>query len=153
MIAMNGELAVTDHSDRWWRWSEQLPRPLRNLLQWRFFRFLVVGGINTLFGYGVFAALILLGLWYPIAALISTVAGILFNFKSYGALVFGRHDNVLLIRFFAVYGVCYLIGLAPLAWAKAHGISVLVMAAAMLLPMAGVSFLLNRAFVYGSGRP
>jgi len=130
-----------------------MPRPLRDLLRWRFFRFLVVGGINTVFGYGVFAALILLGVWYPVAAFISTVAGILFNFKSYGALVFGRHDNAILIRFFAVYGVCYLVGLLPLTWAKAHGVSVLLMAAIMLLPMAAFSFLLNRTFVYGSRRP
>src|SRR6478736_5692689 len=143
---MNRVMAVPDRSDRWWRWSERMPRPVRSVLQSRFFRFLVVGGINTLFGYCIFAVLILSGLWYPVAALISTVAAVPFNFKSYGALVFGRHDNALLFRFFAVYGICYAVGLLPLAWGKAHGFSVLLVAAVMILPMAAFSFFLNRTF-------
>jgi putative flippase GtrA len=116
----------------------------------RFFRFLVVGGVNTAFGYSVFAALILLRVPYPVAALLSTVAGVLFNFKSYGTFVFGSHDNRRIFRFFAVYGICYLVGLIPLAWGKAHGISFLIIAAVFALPMAALSFALNRHFVFAN---
>jgi putative flippase GtrA len=137
---------------RGWRWTERLLLTVPPCFRSKFFRYLVVGAVNTLFGYSVFAALILLHVPYPIAGLVSTVAGVLFNFKSYGALVFGSHDNRKIFRFVAVYALCYLIGLIPLAWAKAHDVSLLLVAAVMLLPMAGISFALNRALVYGARR-
>ena len=121
---------------------------LSRLLKNRFVRFLLVGGLNTAFGYGVFAAGILVGAPYALAALIATVLGVLFNFKSYGMLVFGSHNDRLILRFFAVYGVCYLVGLVPLAWAKAHGVPVLWMAAICAVPMAAFAFTLQRAFVF-----
>jgi len=111
-------------------------------------RFLIVGGVNTVFGYSVFALLILLKIPYPIAALAATILGILFNFKSYGRFVFGSHDNRLIFRFVLVYAICYAVGLAPLAWAKAHGVSILLMAAICVLPMAALAFSLNRLLVF-----
>jgi putative flippase GtrA len=71
------------------------------------FRFLVMGVINTLFGYAVFSLLIYLGLGYVIACLISTIAGILFNFQTLGKIVFKRSDNRLLFRFIGVYFFLY----------------------------------------------
>src|ERR1022692_3321382 len=99
---------MTQRLRQWWR-----IRPVR---------FLVVGGVNMLFGYCAFAVLILVRIPYPVAAFFSTIASILFNFKSYGVVVFGSHDNRLIFRFFAVYAVCFLVGLVPLAWAKANGV-------------------------------
>jgi putative flippase GtrA len=121
---------------------------IRRLLRSRFVRFLLVGGLNTAFGYTVFAICILIGIPYPLAALVSTVLGVLFNFKSYGALVFASHDNRLIFRFIAVYGVCYVVGLVPLAWAKAHGVPILWMAAICVLPMAALAFTLQRVLVF-----
>ena len=149
---MDAPHAAAADAGRGWRVTPRRPLNLTSLLQSKFFRFLVVGGVNLLFGYGVFAALILLRVPYPIAGLVSTAAGILFNFKSYGTFVFGSHDNRRIFRFAAVYGLVYLIGLIPLAWAEAHQISLLVAAAVMLLPMAALSFVLNRALVYGGRR-
>jgi putative flippase GtrA len=114
----------------------------------RFVRFLLVGGLNTAFGYTVFAICILIGTPYPLAALISTVLGVLFNFKSYGTLVFASHDNRLIFRFFGVYGICYVVGLVPLAWAKAHSVPILWMAAICVLPMALLAFTLQRVLVF-----
>ncbi len=125
---------------------------IRRLLRNRFVRFLLVGGLNTAFGYTVFAIGILLGIPYPLAALVSTVLGVLFNFKSYGTLVFASHDNRLIFRFVLVYGICYAVGLIPLAWAKAHGVPILWMAAIFLLPMAALAFVLQRVLVFQAGR-
>jgi putative flippase GtrA len=141
-------LAEPPEVDRWWRWSERLPPGIRRLFRSRFVRFLIVGGLNTLFGYLVFAALIFARVPYPAAAFLSTVAGLLFNFKSYGTLVFGSGDNARIVRFLAVYGVCYLLGLALLALGEAHGVSVLAVAAVAAIPLAGISFLLCRRFVF-----
>jgi putative flippase GtrA len=100
------------------------------------------------FGYSVFALLILLHVVYPVAALLATVLGVLFNFKSYGVLVFGSHDNRLIFRFFLVYGIGYVVGVGLLALGKMIGVHVLVTAAVCALPMAGFSFLLNRRLVF-----
>jgi putative flippase GtrA len=122
----------------------------RSLLANRFVRFLLVGGLNTVFGYGVFALFILMRVPYPIAALLATVLGILFNFKSYGTLVFGSRDNRLIFRFFFVYGIGYAVGVGLLALGKAFGVPVLLTGAVIAIPVAGLSFVLNRSFVFRS---
>jgi putative flippase GtrA len=43
-------------------------------------RFLLVGVLNTAFGYLLFALLLALGLKVPLALLLATVGGVLFNF-------------------------------------------------------------------------
>ena len=134
-------MAFTDPVKNWRGLGERIPVA-------QFVRFLLVGLLNTAFGYGAFAVLILLGLRYPVAAFLATVAGVLFNFKSYGTLVVGSRDNRLLLRFFAVYGACYLINLIPLAWAERNGVSLLIAGAVIALPMAALSFALNRRFVF-----
>lgn len=77
----------------------------------RFPMFLLVGMINTIFGYGLFSLFIYLGIRYQLAVLFSTILGILFNFKTTGRIVFKSHNNKLIFRFFAVYGILYLINL------------------------------------------
>jgi putative flippase GtrA len=132
--------------------AETLPLTFRDLLQSKFLRFLFVAGLNTLVGYGIFAVLVLAGLHYSVAGAISTILGVLFNFKSYGLLVFNSHDNWKIFRFVAVYAVTYSVNLGLLWLAERNGISVLLAAAVTLLPMAFFSFLLNRALVYGDRR-
>jgi putative flippase GtrA len=123
------------------------------LVRSRFIRFLLVGALNTAFGYGVYALLILLHVPYPIAVFLSTAAGVLFNFKTYGALVFGSHDNRLIGRFILVYALIYVLNLIPLAWAKRNGVSLIAAGAVIALPMAAISFALNRRFVFGAVTP
>lgn len=142
------EIALRAPTERWWNWAEKLPGVVRVPLRWKFIRFLVVGGLNTAFGYGMFALFLLMGMSYPWAVLVATMAGVLFNFKSYGVLVFGSHDYRLFFRFVAVYAVCYVVNLLPLAWAEQRGISLFLMGAVIALPMAGLAFLLNRYFVF-----
>src|ERR1051325_7699401 len=105
---------------RWWQWSEKMPAAVRVPLQSHFIRFLIVGGINTVFGYGVFAILILLHVPYAIAAFLSTCAAVLFNFKSYGTLVFGSHHNRLSGRLILVYAPSYVLNVIPRGWGSRH---------------------------------
>ena len=109
-----------------------------------------MGGLNTAFGYGVYAGLILVGVPYPVAVFVSTAAGVLFNFKTYGTLVFQSHDNRLLGRFIAVYALIYVLNLLPLAWARRNGVSLIAAGAVVALPMAAISFVLNRRFVFAA---
>ena len=74
----------------------------------RFIKFLFVGIINTIFGYSVFAMLIILRLDYRYALLMATIFGVMFNFKTIGILVFKTKNNELIFRFIGVYCVIYI---------------------------------------------
>lgn len=51
-------------------------------------RFLIVGAVNTAFGLGVFSAMIMVGFGTYQGLIGSTIAGIIFNFFTYGSVVF-----------------------------------------------------------------
>ena len=123
------------------------------LLDIRFIRFLLVGVLNTIFGYAVFALFVLLHLHYAVAALLSTICGVLFNFKTTGRLVFGSRDNSRILRFFGVYVVTYVLSVSFLRMTTAYRWNVLVAAALLLPPMAVVSYTLSRLFVWGLPEP
>lgn len=114
----------------------------------QFVTYLLVGALNTLFGYSTFAVFLLLGLHYAVAALLSTILGVLFNFHTIGRLVFGKRDPSLIVRFLGVYGVTYLLNVGALRLLHAE-IEVLVAQAALVLPLAGVSFLMHQRLVFG----
>jgi putative flippase GtrA len=123
---------------------------VRKLWAVQYIRFLMVGGVNTIFGYGVFAALILLHLHYTLAALLSTICGVLFNFKTTGTLVFKNKSNRLIFRFFGVYLITYLLNIGLLKLFAINGVGSLAAQAILALPLATISFLLNRKFVFSS---
>lgn len=113
-------------------------------------RFLLVACLNTLFGYGIFALLIFWGLKYPIAILISTIAGVLFNFKSYGLLVFNSTDNRLIIRFVGVYILVYLCNVSGIAIFEYFKVSNYIAGLILALPIGFLGYLLNKRFVFNA---
>lgn len=122
----------------------------------RLARFVAVGGINTVFGYSLYAALIWAGVPAEIALLLSTVLGVLFNFVTYGRLAFGRPlDRHSLVRFIATYVVFYGINALLLRVLLAAGNSPYLAQLILLVPMTLGTFLAQRYFVFrvraGSG--
>ena len=113
-----------------------------------FLKYLIVGGINTLFGYGAFALLLFLELHYALASFLATCAGVLFNFNTTGRIVFKNSNHRLLFRFLAVYGVLYGINVLFLKLMVTLAINLYVGSAALILPMAGLAYLLNKKFVF-----
>jgi putative flippase GtrA len=85
------------------------PQALRSRPQaWRVFRFLATGALNTAFGYGVYAALVWAGLDYLLALSLATVVGLVFNYFSYGRLVFqGSAGRDTFRKFAASYAATY----------------------------------------------
>jgi putative flippase GtrA len=114
----------------------------------RFIIFLLVGGLNTIFGYGIFALCIYLKLHYSLASLISTVLGILFNFKTTGIIVFKNKSNSLIFRFFLVYGISFCIGLILLFLLNQMGINNYIGGALLILPGAIIAYTLQRFLVF-----
>src|SRR5258708_38627722 len=85
-------------------------------------RFVVTGGINTAFGYGIYAACIYLGAGYAIASGASVVCGILFSYKTTSAVVFGRGYRGSLARFIGWYVVVCLVSVLILNAIDAFGV-------------------------------
>lgn len=124
------------------------PGVLKNKTGHLLVRFLAVGVLNTLFGYGIFALLIFAGTHYALALLLATIVGVLFNFKSTGALVFKSHDNRLLFRFVVVYTALYGVNVTLLKSLLLVGAGPYFGGAALIVPMALLAFLLNKRFVF-----
>ena len=114
----------------------------------RFVRFLVVGALNTLFGYGVFSLLVLTGLGAGLSLFVATVLGVLFNYVTTGRLVFAARGLGRLPWFVAVYGLTFLINLWSLKGLASAGFSPF-LAQALLLPFVTIlAFVLNKTFVF-----
>ena len=79
-------------------------------------RFVLTGGLNTLFGYAVFSALLWFSLQYLLALMLATIAGVIFNYFSFGRLVFRSEIRWrVFAKFTAAYVVIYAVNGALLA--------------------------------------
>jgi putative flippase GtrA len=70
--------------------------------------FFLVAGLNTAFAIFVYAFLVFIGFSYVWASLLGMIIGILFNFQTYGGLVFGNRNIRLILRFIGVYAIMYI---------------------------------------------
>lgn len=122
----------------------------------QFIRFVLVAILNTAFGLFinyvflfVFEHLLKLNHAYVVSNFIATIVSILFNFKTYGILVFKNKDNKLLFRFLAVTGFTYLLNIGGIALLEHLGsqnnyLNLTIMA----VPVGLVNYVLNSIFVY-----
>jgi len=118
----------------------------------RLFLFLIVGGVNTLFGYLLFALLLYIHLHYTLASLLATIGGVLFNFKTTGVIVFKNKDNRLIFRFIAVYLATYLLNIGGLKIFSILNINMYIAGAILILPIALLRFVLQKKFVFGGDK-
>lgn len=118
----------------------------------QFIKFLIVGGVNTAFGYALFAVFVLSGLSSGVALIAATGLGTVFNFASTGNVVFKSSAPVLLPRFLMVYVAQFIVNLALLRALEKIGVHPLA-AQAILLPIIAVlTFVGLRHFVFAGGR-
>lgn len=114
-----------------------------------FLRFLLIGGLNTVFGYLIFCFFTFITKNAYASIVLSTISGVLFNFKTYGSLVFNSKDNSRILRFFVAYSLVIAIQMVFLKWLNYLGIlNPYIAVAIMVPPMAGLSFILMRKFVF-----
>jgi hypothetical protein len=79
--------------------------------------------------------------------LLTLIAGVLFNFKTIGGIVFKSSDNKLIFRFALSYVVIYVISVVGLDVLKRYGIDVYI-GAILLMPLSAVvSFTMFNVFV------
>lgn len=113
-----------------------------------FFRYILIGLLNTGFGYAVFVLLIYLGSHYIFATLTSTTVGICFNYLTYGALVFNQLHLRHIPGFLATYAVVYFAFTILVTLISFLGFNYYVSGGLATPPTALLSYYLNRFFVY-----
>ena len=129
---------------------------LKRYFEPQFIRFVLVAMLNTAFGLFVnyvflfiFEHLLKLNHAYVVSNFIATIVSILFNFKTYGILVFKNKDNKLILRFLAVTTFTYLLNIGGIALlehlgSKNNYINLTIMA----VPVGLLNYVLNSIFVY-----
>jgi putative flippase GtrA len=125
-----------------------LIKQVLQLLENQFYRFLVIGGINTVFGYSIYALGLFIGLHYTYAVLIATILGVLFNFKTIGTYVFNIKRKLLIFRFIGVYICVYTINIIGLRIFEAYQVNNYIAGVILVFPVALLSFWMNRRFVF-----
>lgn len=116
--------------------------------RYQILRFVVVGSMNTAFSYGVYSCVLFLGFGFQIANLTALVLGVLFSFRTQGALVFFNRDTRLIFRFVFGWGVIYLATIAVIAHLLDLGLNAY-LAGALAVPFSTVlSYLTQKYFVF-----
>jgi len=126
-------------------WPTSLRRAWHHVLV----RYVVVGMANTGFSYAVYALTLVLGFSYPVASLITLIAGICLSFKTQGRFVFRNARNSLFGRFLVSWVLIYLCHVGVVALCLRLGLNTFI-GGAVAMPFNVVTgFLLQRYFVFG----
>jgi putative flippase GtrA len=121
---------------------------MRQIISTQFLKFLVVGGLNTVFGYLLFAGLIWAGLHYSVALFLATCIGVLFNFKTTGALVFKNSCHTLLVKYVALYIGIYFFNLGLMKILHLFLNNFYVVGLLTILPCALLSYFFSKKYIF-----
>ena len=113
------------------------------------FKFLVVGAINTIFGYLMFSMIFYVSNNTNLSVFLATILGVLFNFKTYSSLVFKNKNNKLILKFVLFYMFFMLFQMFLIKIITMQGCSNIYLISALIaLPMATISYICMRQFVF-----
>jgi putative flippase GtrA len=115
-----------------------------------FMRFLVAGGVNTLFGFAVYSACILTGMTVWLALLVGMLAGTVFNFITTGGYVFRDLSPPRFPRFVICYFFIYGINLLLIDLVSIGLDSKILSQAIITFPLALLSYFMMARFVFSS---
>ena len=121
-----------------------------NLNKSRFMRFLVAGGVNTLFGFAVYSICIVVGMPVWLALLVGMLAGTVFNFFTTGGYVFRELTLHRFIRFAICYLSIYVINFMLIELISIWLSSKILSQAIITFPLALLSYFLMARFVFSS---
>lgn len=119
----------------------------------RITKFLGVGVLNTLFGYGIYAGLVFIGIPLLAALFAATVLGVIFNYFSFGRMVFKAKGGWFVFgKFIVAYTVVYLVNAVLLSILTEEGyLNAYFAQAVCILPSVVMSWLLMNHWVYKNG--
>jgi len=114
----------------------------------QFLRFIIIGMVNTLFGYGVYSILLFLKIHYSFAVIIATIIGLCFNFFTIGKYVFKISRLKLIAKFSLVYAVIILLNIIGIKLLVETGLNPFSSGACLIFPLAILTFILNKMVVF-----
>jgi putative flippase GtrA len=114
-------------------------------------RFILVGMVNTIFGYSCYAFFLFIGMHYSIAVFFATILGVFFNFKTFGKFVFKVDKNVLIFKFIVVYFVIYFVNVFAIKIFTFLGYDLYVSGVFSIIIVAVCSYILNKNIVFNKG--
>lgn len=124
---------------RIWSADSKYSRPMK---------FLVIGMVNTAFGYSIFAVLYLLTSSHRLAIVVATIVGVVFNFFTTGRLVFQNTSNALMFRFILGYVVSLSANFILLELLVRSGIHPLIAQILCLPPIVVLTYVINARWVF-----
>ena len=122
--------------------------PIPNILQKQIIRFILMGIINTIFGYLLFSVLIYLKFDPSTAIISSTILGMIFNFNSFGRYVFNKTDKNLIVKFISSY---FLLMIFNISLQKSLHFCIpsdYLSGLISIILTAGLSFIMNKYYVF-----
>lgn len=114
----------------------------------QFISFILVGGLNTAFGYSLWALLLYCGMHYALAVVVSTIISICFNFKTTGSIVFKNKNNKLIFKFFQVYMITMFLNIFLLKIAKYLNFNLYIAGIFITGTLAVLTYLLQKFYVF-----
>ena len=103
-------------------------------------KFGLVGVLNTIFGYLVYAALVLLGATPGLALAVAYVVGVAWNYMTHAKLVFKSRAGRGLLGYVGIYVLIYLANAVLLQMTINLGVAPLIAQAVLAVLFAGISF-------------
>lgn len=116
----------------------------------RLVKFLGVGVLNTLVGYSIYAGLVFFGLPYLVALFMATIAGIIFNYFSFGRIVFKARGGWFVFgKFIVAYAAVYVINAALLSkMTEGAYLNAYLAQGICIAPSVAISWVLMNLWVY-----
>lgn len=114
----------------------------------QFFRFLVVGTINTGFSYSVYALLLFFGLNYKLANLAALILGIIFSFITQGRFVFRNTNGKLFFRFAFCWALLYIFNIRLIEFFINQGFDAYQAGAIAVPPMTVLSYFIQKIVIF-----
>jgi putative flippase GtrA len=111
-------------------------------------RYYGVGVINTVFGYGLYAGLIFIGLNLFVAQIIAHVSGATFNYFTYSRHVFHDSSERRPVTYIVTYAGNYVVGVGLLATAHHFVSSPYLAGFVALMVGTAINFFILRRFVF-----
>ncbi len=111
-------------------------------------RYLLVGGVNTLISYCLYAGLIYLGLHYVLAVLISTVIGVIISFNTQGRLVFKNFKAKQFLKYGLMVAVMFCLNIGLIHGFYKLGLNYYWAGLLSTALMAGLGYFLNKYWIF-----
>jgi putative flippase GtrA len=111
-------------------------------------RFIVVGVVNTGFGYVLYTLFISVGMHYSRATLLALIISLIFGYYTQGKLVFRAGSPGMFLRFLFAWGAIYSVNVAAIATFIAYGFNSY-LSGALSVPITTIfSYLTQKYFVF-----